>query len=88
MDLEEAANLGEILGGLAILVTLLFGIRQIVELNKAKERVKHGFVQVCKGNQLARLADEMEVSSELLPLLTQGSENLSGVLDSSSYMFN
>ena len=38
MDLEEAANLGEILGGLAILVTLLFGIRQIVELNKAKER--------------------------------------------------
>ena len=38
MDLEEAANLGELLGGLAILVTLLFGIRQIVELNKAKER--------------------------------------------------
>ena len=38
MDLEEAANLGELLGGLAILVTLLFGIRQIIELNKAKER--------------------------------------------------
>ena len=38
MNLEEAANLGEILGGLAILVTLLFGIRQIIELNKAKER--------------------------------------------------
>jgi len=38
MDLEQAANLGEILGGLAILVTLLFGIRQIIELNKAKER--------------------------------------------------
>ena len=38
MNLEEAANLGELLGGLAILVTLIFGIRQIIELNKAKER--------------------------------------------------
>ena len=37
MNLEEAANFGEILGGLAILVTLIFGIRQIIELNKAKE---------------------------------------------------
>ena len=38
MNLEEAANLGELLGGLAILVTLMFGIRQIIELNKSKER--------------------------------------------------
>ena len=38
MNLEEAANLGELLGGLAILVTLIFGIRQIIELNKGKER--------------------------------------------------
>ena len=38
MNLEEAANLGELLGGVAILVTLIFGIRQIIELNKAKER--------------------------------------------------
>ena len=38
MDLEEAANLGELLGGLAFLVTLIFGVRQIIELNKAKER--------------------------------------------------
>ena len=38
MNLEEAANLGELFGGLAILVTLMFGIRQIIELNKAKER--------------------------------------------------
>ena len=38
MNLEEAANLGELLGGLAILVTLIFGIRQIIELNKSKER--------------------------------------------------
>ena len=38
MNLEEAANFGELLGGLAILVTLIFGIRQIIELNKGKER--------------------------------------------------
>ena len=38
MNLEEAANLGELLGGLAILVTLIFGIRQIIELNKGRER--------------------------------------------------
>jgi DNA-directed RNA polymerase len=58
------------------------------DMDKAKERIKHGFVQVCKGDPLARLADEMEVSSEQLPRLTQGPGDLSAVLDSSSYMFN
>tara|TARA_Y100001935_G_scaffold206407_1_gene175543 strand:+ start:36 stop:599 length:564 start_codon:yes stop_codon:yes gene_type:complete len=38
MNLEDAANFGELLGGLAILGTLIFGIRQIVELNKTKEK--------------------------------------------------
>ena len=57
------------------------------DMDKEKERVKHGFVQVCKGDPLARLADEMEESSEELPRLTQGSVDLSAVLDSSSYMF-
>tara|TARA_B100002052_G_C15829263_1_gene574534 strand:- start:60 stop:587 length:528 start_codon:yes stop_codon:yes gene_type:complete len=38
MNLEEAANIGEILGGLAILATLIFGLRQIIEFNKSKER--------------------------------------------------
>lgn len=38
MNLEDAANIGEILGGLAILATLIFGLRQIIELNKSKER--------------------------------------------------
>ena len=38
MNLDDAANVGEILGGLAILVTLIFGIRQIKEYNKAKEK--------------------------------------------------
>ena len=58
------------------------------DMDKAKERIKHGFVQVCKGDPLARLADEMEVLSKQLPRLTQGSGDLSAVLDSSSYMFN
>ena len=57
------------------------------DMDKAKERIKNGFVQVCKGDPLARLADEMEVSSEQLPRLTQGSGDLSAVLYSSSYMF-
>ena len=28
------------------------------DMDKAKERIKHGFVQACKGDPLARLADE------------------------------
>lgn len=38
MNLDDAAKVGEILGGLAILVTLIFGIRQIKEYNKTKEK--------------------------------------------------
>ena len=34
MDLEEAANIGEALSGLAIMFTLLFGIRQVMEVNR------------------------------------------------------
>ena len=37
MNLDDAANIGELLGGLAIVATLIFGIRQIIELKKAKE---------------------------------------------------
>ena len=37
MNLDDAANIGELLGGLAIVVTLIFGIRQIIELKKTKE---------------------------------------------------
>ena len=36
MDLETAANIGEALGGLAILVTLLFGLRQIRDWNQTQ----------------------------------------------------
>ena len=57
-------------------------------MDKVKERIKHGFVQACKGDPLARLADDLEVSTEQLPRLRQGSGKLLDVLDSSSYMFN
>ena len=51
------------------------------DLDKAKESIKHGFVQVSKGDPLARLADEMEVSSKQSLKLIQGSGGLSAVLD-------
>jgi len=34
MNLETAANLGEALSGLAIMATLLFGLRQVMEVNR------------------------------------------------------
>ena len=34
MNLEAAANIGEALSGLAIMFTLLFGIRQVMEVNR------------------------------------------------------
>ena len=34
MDLEAAANVGEALSGLAIMFTLLFGLRQVLEVNR------------------------------------------------------
>ena len=47
MDIETAANLGEMLGGLAILFTLIFGSRQIkqwnetVKINSARDVASH-----------------------------------------------
>ena len=38
MNLEAAANIGELLSGLAIIGTMIFCIRQIIELNKSKEK--------------------------------------------------
>ena len=34
MNLETAANLGEALSGLAIMATLVFGLRQVMEVNR------------------------------------------------------
>lgn len=36
MDLETAAQIGEALGGIAILLTMLFGLRQILEWNHTR----------------------------------------------------
>ena len=47
MDIETAANLGEMLSGLAILFTLIFGARQIkqwnetVKINSARDVANH-----------------------------------------------
>ena len=47
MDIETAANFGEMLGGLAILFTLIFGARQIkqwnesVKINSARDVANH-----------------------------------------------
>ena len=57
------------------------------DMDLAKERVRHGFVHVCSGDPLARLADDLGVSEKELPRLKQGEARLEDVLNS-SYMFN
>lgn len=37
MDLEDAAQIGEALGGIAILLTMLFGLRQVFEWNQTRK---------------------------------------------------
>ena len=54
---------------------------------RAMERIKKGFVHVCAGDPLARLADDLNISEQILPRLKQGSGRLIEVLDS-IYMFN
>ena len=51
------------------------------------ERIKKGFIHVCSGDPLARLADDLSVTEEELPRLKKGSGRLIEVLDS-AYMFN
>ena len=36
MNLETAAQVGEALGGIAILLTMLFGLRQVLEWNQTR----------------------------------------------------
>ena len=57
------------------------------DMDKALERIRKGFVHVCSDDPLARLGDDLGVSEQQLPRLTQGSGNLLAVLDS-AYMFN
>ena len=58
------------------------------DMDWAKDRIKFGFVQACKGDPLDRLANDMEVFSDQLPRLKQGTGKLSAVNYESSYMFN
>ena len=57
------------------------------DMDRAMERIKKGFVHVCSGDPLARLADDLNVPEKVLPRLKQGSGRLIEVLDS-AYMFN
>ena len=56
-------------------------------MDLAKERVRHGFVHVCSGNPLAKLADDLGVTEDDLPRLKQGEARLEDVLNA-AYMFN
>ena len=57
------------------------------DMDKAKERIRHGFVHTCSGDPLSKLADDLNVQPEQLPRLKQGSGDLSEVFKS-CYMFN
>ena len=56
-------------------------------MDKGKES-QTWFCTICKGDPLACMADDIEVSSEKLRRLTQDSGDLAAVINSSSYMFN
>ena len=51
------------------------------------DRVRKGFVHVCSDDPLARLAEDLGVSSEQLQRLPQGDGSLEEVLES-TYMMN
>ena len=70
-------------------ITLIHDCLKVLpnDMDRALERIRKGFVHVCSGDPLARLADDLGVSEEDLPRLPQGTGNLLAVLDS-AYMFN
>lgn len=57
------------------------------DMDEALDRIKKGFVEVCNGDPLARLADDLGITPDQLPRLKQGSGNLLAVRYS-DYMFN
>ena len=57
------------------------------DMDRAMDRVRKGFVHVCADDPLARLAEDLGVSAEQLPRLSQGRAELTDVLES-TYMFN
>ena len=70
-------------------ITLIHDCLKVLpnDMERARERIRKGFVHVCSGDPLARLADDLGVTEQQLPRLTQGTGDLLQVLDS-AYMFN
>ena len=56
-------------------------------VDEAHNNIRQAFISVCAGDPLARLADDLKVTEDQLPRLTQGDQNLDAVLDS-PYLFN
>jgi DNA-directed RNA polymerase len=57
------------------------------DMESAMDRVKKGFVHVCDGDPLAKLAEDLGVSDKQLKRLPQGKADLADVLES-TYMLN
>mgnify|MGYP001315205401 CR=1 FL=1 len=58
-----------------------------VDLEDAQERLRRSFMQVCDGDPLSQLADDLNVSNEDLSRLPKGNGNLKQIYQS-EYMFN
>ena len=57
------------------------------DMDKAMDRLRKGFVHICSGDPLAKLADDLWVPKQQVKRLKQGTGCLEDVLDS-AYMFN
>ena len=57
------------------------------DVDAAQTRIRKAFIEVCSGNPLSRLADDIGVTEDELPRLTQDTQNLDIVLKS-PYLFN
>ena len=57
------------------------------DMDRALDRVRKGFCHVCSDDPLARLAEDLGVTSDQLPRLPQGDGSLEEVLES-TYMMN
>lgn len=57
------------------------------DVDNAHSSIRKAFLEVCSGDPLRRLADDIGVSQDDLPRLTQDNQNLDVVLDS-PYLFN
>ncbi len=56
-------------------------------MEDAHERLRKSFVQVCDGDPLSQLADDLNVSNDNLSRLAKGNGDLKQIYQS-EYMFN